>query len=87
MPIQASALNASTNIVTMTIGGNDAGFSPVIQLCVATLSKNIADKVARHPESTFKTVKKVAPNAQIFVVGYPSLFPDAASTPAAGCFT
>ena len=116
IPVQASALNASTNIVTVTIGGNDAGFSPVIQSCVAssadgpvagsnqdfkdpnckeqymkkgvdTLSKNIADKVARHLDSTFKTIKRAAPNAQIFVVGYPSLFPDAASTPAAGCYT
>ena len=116
VPQQASALNDSTNVVTVTIGGNDAGFSPVVQSCVAlgaqgpvvgkngglkantchedyikkgvdTLVKNIKDKVARHLEATYKAIKRAAPNAKIYVVGYPSLFPDAANTPAAGCYT
>jgi lysophospholipase L1-like esterase len=34
---QVPSLNASTNVVTITIGGNDAGFSSVITACAAPL--------------------------------------------------
>ncbi len=37
--------------------------------------------------ATFADIKAKAPNAKIFVIGYPTLFPDAANTPASGCFT
>lgn len=36
--------------------------------------------------TTFAAVKKAAPNARVFVVGYPTILPDPANTPAAGCF-
>jgi len=38
-------------------------------------------------QNTFADIKAKAPSAKIFVVGYPTLFPDAANTPASGCFT
>jgi LPXTG-motif cell wall-anchored protein len=37
--------------------------------------------------ATFAGIKAKAPKAKIFVIGYPTLFPDAANTPAGGCFT
>jgi lysophospholipase L1-like esterase len=36
--------------------------------------------------ATFAAVKKAAPLAKVFVVGYPTILPNAANTPANGCF-
>ena len=36
--------------------------------------------------ATFAAISKAAPNARVFVVGYPTIMPNAANTPAAGCF-
>ena len=36
--------------------------------------------------AAFATVRAAAPNADVFVVGYPSIMPDAANTPADGCY-
>lgn len=36
--------------------------------------------------ATFTAVKKAAPRAKVFVVGYPTILPGAANTPADGCF-
>jgi len=36
--------------------------------------------------ATFAAVKEKAPNADVFVVGYPSIMPDAANTPEDGCY-
>jgi len=36
--------------------------------------------------AAFAAVRVAAPNADVFVVGYPSIMPDAANTPADGCY-
>jgi lysophospholipase L1-like esterase len=36
--------------------------------------------------ATFAAIRKAAPHAKVFVVGYPAIAPDASNTPAAGCF-
>lgn len=62
--------------------------------CRATLDADGVDRVQRSIEDTvapavaraFAAVAKTAPNARVLVVGYPALFPDAAHTPAAGCY-
>lgn len=38
-------------------------------------------------EKTFETIKKDAPNALVFVIGYPTILPDSSHTPVGGCFT
>ena len=41
---------------------------------------------ARGLTATFAAITKAAPNARVFVVGYPTIMPSASDTPAAGCF-
>jgi lysophospholipase L1-like esterase len=116
-PAQISALNAETDVVTLTIGGNDVGFSAIAASCVALsptgpLVASLAASAGTPPindcssilaadpsltalqaalpasiTSALTAVKTAAPNAKIFVLGYPSITPDPANTPAAGCFT
>lgn len=112
-PVQSSALSADTDIVTLTIGGNDLGFSRIIQTCLAagpngplatavtipdcktaftgggvdTLAAAVTGAVKPAVENTLATIKELAPNAKVFVVGYPALLPDAANTAPGGCFT
>lgn len=115
-PAQSSALSADTDIVTLTIGGNDLGFSDIISTCIATsasgplafvpdpkpancksvfapdggtdtLAAAIAGPISSALGATLATISAAAPNAKIFVVAYPALMPDAASTPPGGCFT
>lgn len=51
------------------------------------LSQKLAGIVEPAIAATFADIKAKAPNAKIFVIGYPTLFPDADNTPASGCFT
>jgi len=82
---QLGALSGSTQFVSISIGGNDAGFGPVIQSCVLplplTCSRHIAgadDLIAtRLPgllDHLFATIRARAPHALVAVVGYPRLF-------------
>lgn len=112
--IQGNSLNAGTDVVTLTIGGNDLGFSSIIQSCLAasgsgpllfanaianctsiyapsggvdTLSAAVNGPVTASLTATLAKINELAPNAQVFVVGYPALMPDAVNIPTLGCFT
>ncbi|WP_406432803.1 SGNH/GDSL hydrolase family protein [Streptomyces sp. NBC_00631] len=79
---QLSALSAGTDLVTLTVGGNDAQFSSVVQACL-TQSDSYCDTAtlwmsyyARNQMATdlaglYKDIKTKAPNARIIVLGYP----------------
>jgi lysophospholipase L1-like esterase len=83
---QIPALQPSTDLVTITIGGNDAGFGPVLQTCtVAERDRTcfaaveaakafersvLRDRLAR----TYTEIRRAAPHAQVIVLGYPRLF-------------
>jgi lysophospholipase L1-like esterase len=111
---QIGALSADTDIVTLTVGGNDLGFSDIVSTCLAqsangpllfptpqgvvlpncaagytaqgdALAARVAGPVAAALATTYAQIAAAAPNAQVFVVGYPSLFP--AVVPEAGCFS
>ena len=82
---QLGALTASTQRVSISIGGNDAGFGPVIQSCVLplplTCSRHIAaaDSFITHQlpgllDRVFAAIHSRAPHALVAVVGYPRLF-------------
>lgn len=51
-----------------------------------TLATALDTTVATGLRSAFSDVAAKAPNARVFVVGYPSIFPDTAHTPSGGCF-
>ncbi|ROQ38382.1 GDSL-like lipase/acylhydrolase family protein [Frondihabitans sp. PhB188] len=53
---------------------------------VNTLNRSIDDTVVPKVRAAFRDIARAAPNARVFVVGYPALFPNAASVPAGGCF-
>ncbi len=83
---QVSALQPTTDLVTITIGGNDAGFGPVLQTCTVAESDRtclaavdaaeafertvLRDRLAR----TYAAIRAAAPQAHVVVLGYPRLF-------------
>ncbi len=89
-----AALRPRPGVVTITIGGNDAGFATVLGACVVTdcveagaIAGSKATIVTALPErlvSTYRAVEKAAPKARLVVVGYPRLFP-ARQSAVTGC--
>ena len=83
---QLSALSANTSYVTISVGGNDAGFSRVLTDCgqPSWLSNcNGAINKAQNyihntlPASVLKlysSIRSKAPNAKVVVAGYPRIF-------------
>ena len=82
---QVSSLTTDTDIVTITIGGNDAGFSSVITQCAlpwpwsCTSDLNDAQAFIRGTlpgrlDSVYAEIARRSPNATVVVLGYPRLF-------------
>lgn len=82
---QLSVLSSSTTMVTITIGGNDAGFSDVVtscrfgsdSTCTNAVNEAKAFAAAELParlDQTYAAIRDRAPNARLFVLGYPRLF-------------
>jgi lysophospholipase L1-like esterase len=82
---QLGALSAATDLVTISIGGNDAGFSGVITQCALpwpftctgniTNARNfITNTLPGQLDALYTEIETRAPNAQVIVVGYPRLF-------------
>jgi lysophospholipase L1-like esterase len=82
---QVSALSPSTTLVSITIGGNDAGFSSVMETCVLESTSScvksvtaaeayVADELPASLDTTLQTIRTDAPGAKIVVLGYPDLY-------------
>lgn len=80
---QVSAVNGTTNIVTITIGGNDLGFASLISRCVqvdcnaalmATRTSAAATLTPRLDGVYAAIASRMAPGATVVVLGYPRLF-------------
>ncbi len=82
---QLSSLNASTTLISITIGGNDAGFSSIMETCVlkstsscesvvATAEKFVSDTLPGRLDTTLTDIRADAPNAKVVVVGYPDFY-------------
>ncbi|GIG65344.1 SGNH/GDSL hydrolase family protein [Phytomonospora endophytica] len=81
---QVSALNANTDLVTISIGGNDAGFADVVTQCnipfsncnddIANANSYIANTLPGKLDAVYDQISSRAPNARVIVVGYPKLF-------------
>jgi lysophospholipase L1-like esterase len=82
---QISALDAGTTMVTITIGGNDAGFADVVitcqfgsdSACASAVNNGRAFATTELPgrlDRTYAAIRGRAPNAQLVVLGYPRLF-------------
>jgi lysophospholipase L1-like esterase len=86
---QLGNLNSSTSLVTLSIGGNDAGFSSVITSCalyfgcggkITEANNYIANSLAGVLNTTYNNVKSRATTAKVIVLGYPHLFSDDGKT-------
>jgi lysophospholipase L1-like esterase len=82
---QLGGLNSSTGLVTVTIGGNDAGFSDVITTCVTGSDStcvnrvNTAEAFVRNTlpgrlDTVYNAIHAKAPNAHVVVLGYPDIY-------------
>ncbi len=92
-PAQLSALSNRTTVVTLGIGGNDIGFSEIVQNCSSadpnatpcrdTYVVDGVDEIGRRIRATapkisaaITAIERRAPNARVFLVGYPQILPD-----------
>ncbi|MEU8046120.1 SGNH/GDSL hydrolase family protein [Micromonospora echinofusca] len=82
---QVGSLSATTTLVTITIGGNDAGFADVITSCRFGSTSNCTNAVNEAKafatttlpgrlDATYAAIRDRAPNARLIVLGYPRLF-------------
>jgi lysophospholipase L1-like esterase len=95
---QAPTLSSSTNLVSITIGGNDVGFSSVMQTCVLDSTStcvsavNNAENQARTTlpgklDNALNAIAQHAPNARVVVLDYPELYDLAKSSGCIGLST
>jgi lysophospholipase L1-like esterase len=87
---QLSSLNTSTTLVSLTVGGNDAGFSAVLETCVlesASACQNavqagerfVAATLPGRLDSVLAAIRAHAPGARVVVVDYPDFYDLSAS--------
>ncbi|KQV04601.1 MULTISPECIES: SGNH/GDSL hydrolase family protein [unclassified Kitasatospora] len=82
---QLGPLDASTTLVSLTVGGNDSGFASTMQTCVLNSESacltavNNAKAYATNTlpgllDSLYAKIHAKAPNAHVVVLGYPHLY-------------
>jgi lysophospholipase L1-like esterase len=82
---QLSALSPVTTLVSLTIGGNDVGFSTVMETCVlewrsacldavAAAEQEVATTLPGQLDRVLRAVHTRAPRARIVLLGYPDLY-------------
>jgi lysophospholipase L1-like esterase len=82
---QLGALGPGTDLVTVTVGGNDIGFADVMRVCSLSTDQACLDRIAQSEtvmhgalpgglDAVYGAVHEHAPNARLVVLGYPRLF-------------
>ena len=82
---QLSALSAATTLVSITIGGNDVGFSNIMETCAldstssCVAAVNAAETYAQNTlpgslNTLFNDIRTDAPSAHVVVVDYPVFY-------------
>ncbi|QDY76042.1 SGNH/GDSL hydrolase family protein [Streptomyces qinzhouensis] len=82
---QLGPLNSGTDLVSVTVGGNDAGFSDVMMTCVLQSESACINRVnqakayvdATLPgrlDSVYGAIRAKAPAARVVVLGYPRFY-------------
>jgi lysophospholipase L1-like esterase len=83
--LQVPFLSRKTDLVTISIGGNDAGFASSVISCtigsdaacattVASARSYITNTLPAALDRTYRAIRQKAPNARVIVMGYPRLF-------------
>jgi lysophospholipase L1-like esterase len=82
----AGRLDAETDLVTITAGGNDVGFQGILEACLKPSLLDDCKRAVKAGEATARTavltaltnayaaIRAKAPNATIVALGYPNLF-------------
>lgn len=89
---KAGALSPTTDLVTISGGGNDAGFAQVAGACagqstekceqvIAGQNATALPVLARDLDALYDTIESAAPSATVVVTGYPHLFSPEFATP------
>lgn len=90
---QITRVDSSAGLVTLSIGGNDAGFTDVLTGCIVKLpwssacvdqEADVARRIAELRPSLYRVLAELrarAPRARVIVLGYPRPFP---ASPAGG---
>jgi len=91
---QLDVVGSASKVVTIGIGGNDIGFSDILQSCLKPVPalqqdckpdyvvngvdelRNRIDALATKIDQVLDTVHQRAPQAAVFLVGYPTILPD-----------
>lgn len=88
-PSQLTRIDANTSLVTISVGGNDVGFSKILAGCVIKLpwsescSEQGGDVAGRMAElrrtlpDLYRKIAARAPKARVIVMGYPRIFSEA----------
>lgn len=82
---QLTALNTGTDLVSITIGGNDTGFADTLTTCqlgsdsacqtaVDDARAEATNTLPGKLDTTYAAIRSHAPNATVVVLGYPRLF-------------
>jgi lysophospholipase L1-like esterase len=90
--VAAGALSRKTDLVTISAGGNDAGFAEIAAVCSASPTEVCAQAITRknatalpvldrNLDALYDSIESAAPNATVVVMGYPHLFSPEFGTP------
>ncbi|MGW1493902.1 SGNH/GDSL hydrolase family protein [Streptomyces sp. NPDC002402] len=82
---QLGPLNSATDLVSITIGGNDAGFSDVMTTCVLQSESSCINRINQAKayvdstlpgklDSVYSAISSKAPAARVVVLGYPRFY-------------
>jgi lysophospholipase L1-like esterase len=82
---QLSALSGSTTLVSITVGGNDVGFSSTMETCVLASTSScvsavnadeaaIASQLPGEMNNVLGAIRSAAPAARVVVLDYPELY-------------
>jgi lysophospholipase L1-like esterase len=82
---QLSGLSSSTTLVSLTVGGNDVGFSSVMETCilegtsacqsaVASAESKAENTLPGELDTLYSEIQADAPNAHVVVIGYPEFY-------------
>ncbi|GAA2334093.1 SGNH/GDSL hydrolase family protein [Dactylosporangium salmoneum] len=82
---QLSALSTSTTLVSVTVGGNDIGFSSIMTTCVlsgesdciaavAAAETKVRNELPAKLAGVYNGIRSHAPSARVVVVGYPVFY-------------
>jgi hypothetical protein len=82
---QLARLSSSTGLVSISVGGDDAGFPDVMTTCVTSLGSTCLDRIAQarayvrdtlpgRLDTVYSAIRAKAPNARVVVLGYPRLY-------------